>query len=193
MLNNYKLYLDFLNGKLQKFFEAQSPYIACKRGCAKCCQNGEYPFSQIEFEYIMKGFSILPAEKRQVILNRIAETKLAKKNFTGEKFLYECPFLVNNECAVYDHRGIICRSFGLIYTVEGEDKPKVPFCVYQGLNYSNVFDPETGMIPTEKYKSLNIPQEPLAYNVGYEFLTNEDFGKLYKFRFGEKKPLIDWF
>lgn len=193
MIQNYLTYLDFINKKLQKFFEAQSPYIFCQKGCAKCCQDGEYPFSQIEFDYILKGFTALPKETRYKILNNIAEIKLAKKNFTGDKFLYRCPFLIDNECAVYAHRGIICRSFGLIYTVEGEEKPKIPFCAYKGLNYSNVFDTETGIMTTEKYKALNIPQEPLAYNVSYNFLTGEHFEKMYNFKFGDKKPLIDWF
>lgn len=49
------------------------------------------------------------------------------------------------------------------------------------------------MIPTEKYKALNIDKEPLAYNVSYNFLTSEDFEKMFKFKFGDKKPLIDWF
>lgn len=193
MLENYLIYLDFINKKLQKFFEAQKPYIFCKKGCAKCCQEGEYPFSQIEFNYLMSGFAALPEKTRMQILNNIAETKQAKKNTPDDKFMYKCPFLINNECAVYEHRGIICRSFGLIYTVEGEAKPKIPFCAYEGLNYSNVFDTKTGIIPTEKYKSLNIPQEPLAYNVSYNFLTNESFEKLYNFKFGDKKSLIDWF
>lgn len=193
MIENYEQYLDFLTGKLNKFFEAQSPYIFCKRGCAKCCQEGEYPFSQIEFDYLIRGFTSLPKETRFEILNNIAQIKLAKKNSTEEKFLYQCPFLINNECSVYTHRGIICRSFGLIYTVAGEAKPKIPFCAYKGLNYSNVFDTETGMIPTEKYKAMNIDKEPLAYNVSYNFLTSEDFEKMFKFKFGDKKPLIDWF
>ncbi len=193
MIENYEQYLDFLTGKLNKFFEAQAPYIFCKRGCAKCCQEGEYPFSQIEFDYLIRGFTSLPKETRFEILNNIAQIKLAKKNSTEEKFLYQCPFLINNECSVYAYRGIICRSFGLIYTVAGEAKPKIPFCAYKGLNYSNVFDTETGMIPTEKYKALNIDKEPLAYNVSYNFLTSEDFEKMFKFKFGDKKPLIDWF
>ena len=140
MIENYEQYLDFLTGKLNKFFEAQAPYIFCKRGCAKCCQEGEYPFSQIEFDYLIRGFTSLPKETRFEILNNIAQIKLAKKNSTEEKFLYQCPFLINNECSVYAYRGIICRSFGLIYTVAGEAKPKIPFCAYKGLNYSNVFE-----------------------------------------------------
>ena len=193
MIENYEQYLDFLTGKLNKFFEAQAPYIFCKRGCAKCCQEGEYPFSQIEFDYLIRGFTSLPKETRFEILNNIAQIKLAKKNSTEEKFLYQCPFLINNECSVYAYRGILCRSFGLIYTVAGEANPKIPFCAYKGLNYSNVFDTETGMIPTEKYKAMNIDKEPLAYNVSYNFLTSEDFEKMFKFKFGDKKPLIDWF
>ena len=40
---------------------------------------------------------------------------------------------------------------------------------------------------------LGITQDPLAYNVRYEFLTGESVQKTYQLAFGEKKPLIDWF
>ena len=55
-LSNYLFYMGYLNRKLEGFFENQSPYIFCKNGCSKCCQNGEYPFSKAEFDYLMVGF-----------------------------------------------------------------------------------------------------------------------------------------
>ena len=50
------------------------------------------------------------------------------------------------------------------------------------------------IISVEKYKKLgeNIP-EPLAYDVGYEFLTSKNLEENFHITFGEKKPLIDWF
>ena len=189
---DYLLYLAYLNKKLGGFFENQSPYIFCKKGCAKCCQNGEYPFSQLEYNFIMIGFSKLPEETRQNILQKVKKIKEEKAKY-GNGYTYECPFLINNECSVYEFRGIICRSFGLM-SINPKGLSKIPFCAFEGLNYSNVIEPETKIVSLEKYKQLgdNLP-EPLAYNVGYEFLTSVNIEENFKLNFGDKKALIDWF
>ena len=70
-LSNYIFYLNYLNRKLEGFFEHQSPYIFCKKGCSKCCQNGEYPFSKLEFDYIMVGFLQLPVDVQEKIKNKV--------------------------------------------------------------------------------------------------------------------------
>ena len=40
---------------------------------------------------------------------------------------------------------------------------------------------------------LKLVDEPLGFNISYKFLTDPDFEKSFKFEFGDKKPLIDWF
>ena len=181
-----------MNKKLNKFFENQYPYIYCKKGCAKCCQNGEYPFSAIEFDFLMIGFSRLPEELQEKVLSKIKYIKKEKQKQKNGKFIYECPFLFNNECCVYEYRGIICRSFGLI-AINNQGDSKIPFCAFEGLNYSNVLDVDTKIISLEKYEKLgNIPQ-PLAFNVRYDFLTSKSIADNFKIDFGDKKPLIDWF
>ena len=188
---DYWVYITYLNKKLEGFFERQSPYIFCKKGCSKCCQNGEYPFSQVEFSFIICGFLRLPIERQREIMAKVQKLKEEKAKAQGN-FTYECPFLFNNECSVYDFRGIICRSFGLM-SINPKGKSKIPFCAFEGLNYSNVVDYDTKIISTEKYKKLGDVPEPLAFNVGYEFLTSDDIGKNFNINFGEKKALIDWF
>lgn len=191
-MSNYLLYLAYLNKKLDGFFKDQSEYIFCKKGCAKCCQNGEYPFSQIEFEFIMLGFSKLPTEIKEIIFQKIRKIKIEKSNSQSENFVYECPFLINNQCCVYDYRGIICRSFGLM-SINTKGNSKIPFCALEGLNYSNVLNLETRVISQEKFEKCGCKNEPLAYNVSYHFLTSKDIEKNFKICFGEKRPLINWF
>ena len=192
MRDNYLLYLTFINRKLEKHFADQAPYIYCHKGCARCCQYGDYPFNHLEIQYILEGFSKLPEDKKRIILKNIEKTKQEKINFQGEQFTYQCPFLINNECSVYDYRGIICRSFGLISSRDDENS-KIPFCAYEGLNYSNVLDPETNTISEEKFLALNIEQEPLAYKVRYKDLISDKFEDVFNLNFGEVKSLIDWF
>lgn len=188
-ISNYMFYMNYLNKKLEGFFAQQAPYIFCKKGCSKCCENGEYPFSKIEFDYIMVGFMRLPVEIQQKITSKVKKIKENKQ----EGYTYECPFLFNNQCCVYDFRGIICRSFGLMSISNNGGPSKIPFCAFEGLNYSNVIDPKTKIVSQEKFDKLGVTQEPLAYNVSYSFLTSKEIEKNFEIEFGDKKPLIDWF
>ena len=195
MLENYVTYLCFLDGKFKKFFEKQKPFIFCKKGCGRCCRHAQFPYSQIEAEYLMLGVWQLDIETKKLItknLEKIVEQKLAfKKEKDSDVFRYDCPFLINNECAVYNYRGIVCRSFGLM-TVGANDKIKVPFCCFEGFNYSNVMEDNGKKVSQEKLKALGITDEPTAFNVSYDFLTDPDFERGFNFSFGEKKPLIEW-
>ena len=189
MLENYVTYLNFLSGKFEKFFEKQKPFIFCKKGCGKCCKNAEFPYTQIEAEYLMLGVWQLDNDTKKIIANNVQKIKQQKAEFKGEVFKYDCPFLINDVCVVYNFRGIVCRSFGLM-TVGKNDKIKVPFCYKEGLNYSNVMVDKK--ISPEKVKALGVEEEPAAFNVSYDFLTDPDFERGFNFTFGEKKPLIDW-
>ena len=178
-IEDYILYIAYLEQKLSKFFEAQKPYIFCKKGCSKCCQNGEYPFSKSEFDFLKIGFSKLPKELQDEIL---AKAKKIRSEKTGKGYTYECPFLFNNECSVYEFRGIICRSFGLM-SINPKGLSKVPFCAFEGLNYSNVVEPDTKIISEEKDKIVK-EREKIS--------TSKNIEENFNITFGEKKPLIDW-
>ena len=192
MIENYITYLNFLSEKFNRFFDKQKPYIFCKKGCGKCCKNAQFPYSQIEFEYLMRGTLYFDLKTKEAVVSNIKSVMKAKENFQGKKFVYDCPFLINNECVVYNYRGIVCRSFGLM-TVGEDGKIKVPFCCFQGLNYSNVMEDDGKHVSEEKFKQLGCKEEPTAFNVSYKFLTDPDFERGFNFSFGEKKPLIDWF
>ena len=68
---------------------------------------------------------------------------------------------------------------------------QVPFCVHDGLNYSNVYDPNTDMLSEELLKEQGISIEPVAYNIHYSFLTSDKIEEAYDFKFGKKAALID--
>ena len=192
MLENYAIYLNFLEKKLAKFFDSQKPYIFCQKGCSKCCRNAEFPYSALEVEYLLCGFAKLDNSTQKIILKNINNLNEAKKNFSGDNFLYTCPFLINDTCAVYNYRGIVCRTFGLIYT-DKKGIAKIPFCGFNGLNYSNVLDKETKKISDKMFQDCGFKEEPLSFNISYEYLTGIDFENQFNIKFGEKKILIDWF
>lgn len=196
MIYKYEKYLDILNTYFTKYFNQQKPYICCKEGCDICCATGEYPFSEVEFKYAMNGFDLLSEEEKNIVKENVIKIKEEKKKNTGETFLHACPFLINKKCSIYKHRGIICRSYGLLYFTndkEGNEVFKIPYCVNLGLNYSRIYDAEKGTISTEKWKETGIEEEPLSYNVGLDFLINCEIAKELELEFGQQKALIDWF
>ncbi len=192
MFENYEKYLEFLNEKLQKFFESQKPFIFCHKGCAKCCKKAQFPYSLLEIRYLLSGFLKLDKETQDKIEENLQSIVKKKKKFRGKVFKYECPFLIDDVCSVYEYRGVICRTFGLM-TNTIEQKLRAPFCYEKGLNYSNVMNIRTRKISPRKYKKLGVKEEPLCFNVSYKFLTDRSFEEDFNIRFGEVKPLINWF
>lgn len=194
MLKKYENYLGILNGYLTKYFDNQREYIHCKAGCAICCEHGQYPYSELEYKYLAEGFNKLEEKTKVAIKSIIQEIKNEQSNSKEEKFFYKCPLLLEGKCSVYEHRGIICRIYGLMYFYEdkeGNDKFSMPCCVSNGLNYSEVYDEETKTISGEKYRQSGITAEPLSYNLGLKYLLNNEFTK--ELEFGSNKSLIDWF
>ena len=198
MLKNYILYLDYITKKVQQNFESQKDYICCKKGCAKCCRQARFPYSRVEFEYIYQGLLALAPDIQKQVLDKVDKVIIEKQKHncenSQEKFLYDCPFLINNECSVYDYRGLICRTFGLItYTSDTEKKFNIPFCAYEGLNYSGVINIVQEKNLKQEFEDMELSSEIKAYNLDYSSLINEKKAKSFGVEFGEVIPLIEWF
>ena len=195
MIENYVKFLEFIQNRLNTFFENQKEYIFCKKGCARCCKNAQFPYSLTEVQYLLKGAIELDCDIQEKIKENILNILKEKKNFQGKIFKYDCPFLIDNVCCVYEYRGIVCRTFGLVNQnpKDKDSKLKVPFCYKFGLNYSNVMDEKQNKITQEKITKAHTKEEPHGFNIDYHFLTGDDFERGFNFSFGEKKALIDWF
>lgn len=196
MIEAYEKYLEIIGSYLGKFFEQQKPYIFCKEGCSICCENGSYPFSKLEFEYLMTGYEKLPDDKKTQIQENIKHIKELKNKSKEEKFSHVCPFLLDKKCSVYMYRALICRSYGLMYFYDnkkGERRYHIPCCVDKGLNYSNVYDKKTYSFPTEKWKQTGIEVEPVSHNVSLAFLLNNELTQYLNIELNPQKVLMDWF
>lgn len=177
MLKKYKQFLREFDKKINKYFESQSEYLCCKEGCSGCCEIGDYPFTQLEMMYLMEGFRSLPQNLQIEVRNNLLNIK---KSRVSTHLYYKCPFLINNRCSVYEHRGITCRTFGLAYLVD-KNTVKIPECVHEGLCYSKVS--ENGMLTVE----------PVKENLSLLEIVNGKLAKKYKLEFGMSRSLIDWF
>lgn len=187
MLNkNYTKFLYFLDRDLEKIFKNQKEYICCKEGCSHCCEDGEYPFSMLEYEYLMKGFDKLDSNIQKQINQNI---KLVKETNPST---YKCPFLIDKKCSVYKYRGIICRTFGVL-SEKANGNLAVPFCYSLGLNYSKVYDEKIQKISLDLIQKNNYKTFPHPFNLRLSNIMNLDITKELKLDFGEVKRLIDWF
>ena len=67
MITKYKKYLEYIDNKLADMFESQKSFIKCKKGCAYCCKEGEFPMSELEFLYMMTHYIKLSQEKLDIV------------------------------------------------------------------------------------------------------------------------------
>ncbi len=162
LLSNYKLFLSQFDAKLECFFNKYSEYIYCKKGCCYCCQEGDYPISELELQYLMQGYINLDNSKKLSIQENITNIKKGK----------QCPFLLNNECSIYDYRPIICRVHGLAYLLEN-NTVKIPYCVNNKLNFHKL------------YKNKEFYGEPINTNLDTSAVLKD-------FNYGEIRNLYDW-
>ena len=192
-LLNYKKYLNSIQSILDNYFENQSDYICCKKGCSYCCEKGVYPYSELEMQYLFLGAANLSRDDKIEIRQRIEELKEEYKKFKGEKFLHRCPFLNNNkECMVYDYRGIICRNFGILQ-VNDSGRVLMPFCQELGLNYSTVYDDSQSKFNFDKVEELGYKHAPKPFPVSRNLLMDKDLFEGEPLDFGESKAMIEWF
>lgn len=184
MLKRYEKFLEEFDKTLLDFFDSQKSFIKCKKGCSICCEIGEYPFSRLEAEYLMQGFLGLPKEQKDRIRENINSLLEQQKNFEGERFLYQCPFLLNKECALYNYRGIVCRVHGLAYIDKNTKYVKLPECVRYGLNYSDVFNTEDDTLSLAN---------PIESDLSIFGVLRSSVSQQYQLECGEIRPLINWF
>lgn len=178
MLKRYEEFLKWFDKKLEKYFEEQCEFVQCRLGCCTCCEVGDYPFSRLEAEYLMAGFIKLPNETKSLIREEIKRLKQINPK------MYKCPFLIDGKCSVYQYRGIVCRVHGLAWFDEDVNKIRLPYCVNKGLNYSKVFDRESGEV---------FLQNPISENLRIDSILRSEKARQYELECGEIRSLIKWF
>lgn len=183
-MKNYEIFLDFIMPVIDRKFENQKEYLACKKGCALCCKTVSMPFSKLEFEYLIVGLSTLDNKTQKKVKENI-------KNLINNSIEPVCPFLISETCTIYKYRGLICRMFGLLL-ISDDEEYTVPFCVHNGLNYANVFDEETQKLSLEKIKNNGFKNDPIFHNLSREKMFNLQIFKDLELEQGETKPLIEW-
>ena len=84
--------------------ETHAEHFACQRGCSGCCQT-ERTVNDLEFEALRVGYEALDSHTK---------SRLAAEHSGA------CPLLLDDACALYEERPLICRSHGLPLVMDGQ-------------------------------------------------------------------------
>lgn len=91
-------------------------YLVCQVGCSACCLH-DLSLFPVEAAAVRTAFLALAEETRTLISGQARGYPVA------------CPLLVNDRCAIYPDRPLICRTQGLPLLIEADDGERtVDFC-----------------------------------------------------------------
>ena len=123
-------------------------FVRCEIRCADCC-HAVFGLLPIEAAYINYHFNRIERKARRDILRRAekAETEMLKAKDTLKVFednpkmkvfglgkqRVRCPFLSDKkECVFYDKRPVICRIYGVPYSLKQDKKERSYVCGLSG-------------------------------------------------------------
>jgi Fe-S-cluster containining protein len=213
MLDNlFEKYLNLVQKAKHLFNTIQEKYplsVRCRIHCCDCCHAifGVFP---IEGAYIHRNFNRLDRKARRDVLRRaekaedeilkakdmlkVFEDKPHMKVYGLGKQRVRCPFLSEREeCILYESRPIICRIYGVPFSLKDGKKEKAYVCglsgfqekvayptvkldkIYQELcNLSKELYTEVGYIQPEKKANLMLPLSRLL-RMPFEAIMKGDF------------------
>ena len=123
---SYKNILDRADGFFRSVIESQPQHLQCGRGCSLCCY-GLFEIGPADIPMLAQGLAELHPMRRRMIIRKAVETVAASKHPnlrecspTEKDAFFErtastaCPNLNDaGECMIYEHRPLVCRTFGL--------------------------------------------------------------------------------
>ena len=99
-------------------------HLACRAGCGGCCQHHLSVFP-VEAAHVKAAVAALPDEVRA----RVEQRARTVNEREAQSQPVACPLLVDERCAIYEARPLICRTQGLPLLLEAEDgEHEVDFC-----------------------------------------------------------------
>ena len=132
----YRTYEGLLTEVENEFDRVRNMFIdrmQCRKGCSSCCTQ-LFAISTVEAAYISKAVSELAPEERDQMRQRAREylEELLGADFQENQSVEDhsravreavgklaglrhipCPALVNDACAIYSHRPVIARKWGI--------------------------------------------------------------------------------
>ncbi len=114
LLKNYTALIERVDGHVYSLEQKYPDHIACKKGCDSCCR-----FLNL---FPVEAFAMAEAYTQ---LSTIDRTAIIKNCENADE---TCPLLINNSCALYLNRPVICRTHGYPIFMEKNKEPYIDFC-----------------------------------------------------------------
>jgi len=122
----YKTILDRADEFFASVARSQPQNLQCGRGCSLCCY-GLFEIGSADVAVIADGLAGLHPQRRNMIIRRAVEivassrhpnlrecSPIEKEEFFDRTASTPCPNLDDaGLCMIYDHRPLVCRTFGL--------------------------------------------------------------------------------
>ena len=115
----YKRILEEADDFFRSVADAQPQNLQCGRGCSFCCY-GLFEIGSADVAVIAEGLEKLHPMRRKKVIRRAQEILEAagprddRQAFFDRTANVACPNLDDNGlCVMYEHRPIVCRTFGL--------------------------------------------------------------------------------
>lgn len=123
---SYRGVLDRADEWFRSVMAEQPQNLQCGRGCSLCCY-GLFEIGSGDVPVIADGLQNMHPKRRRMIIERavkiVAESQhpdlrdcspIEKEAFFSRTSEVACPNLdENGECLMYEHRPLVCRTFGL--------------------------------------------------------------------------------
>jgi Fe-S-cluster containining protein len=136
LFRSYELLVDKADAAFQKMENDYGACIKCERHCTDCC-HAVFGLFLIEAAYLKQHFDQLDSEGKKAALLRCNQSDRALKRLKKMLQVHEndphmqaytmarervgCPLLNDNkDCALYTHRPITCRVYGMPTTSQGK-------------------------------------------------------------------------
>lgn len=148
---SYRRILKHADEFFRSVMQSQPQNLQCGRGCSLCCY-GLFEVGAADIPVLADGLQKLHPMRRRKIIRRAVEiiaesrhpnlresTPAEKDEFFNRTASTACPNLNGSgECMVYEHRPLICRTFGLPLR-DGDDHYLADVCE---LNFNEASDDE---------------------------------------------------
>ena len=123
---SYKRILKEADAFFRQVVENQPQNLQCGRGCSLCCY-GLFEIGSADIPIIAEGLSKMHPARRKMVVARAREiyetsghpalrecSPIEKEKFFDRTASTPCPNLGDSgECLMYEHRPLVCRTFGL--------------------------------------------------------------------------------
>ncbi len=126
LLKNYTALIARVDDHILNIEQKYPDHIACKKGCDSCCRFlNLFP---VEAFALADAFTRIPINKQIKIVKNIKKSIKKPLAKSIEKMDVTCPLLINNSCAMYINRPVICRTHGYPIFMEKKEESYIDFC-----------------------------------------------------------------